>query len=342
MERDERLKTRRFSPFQLTWSEGDEMAYWWVNHKQTRDHEVRGGYLWSPYRNKNGAFNQTYENMKLVCPGDSVFSYAHGRIGAVGRVAESASPSPKPVEFGNVGDYWSNEGWFVKVAYQGAHRPLRPKAHIDAIGPMLPQRYSPLQANGDGNQGCYLARISDALGHILMALLDMEQVRELDHLPSYLINQEPNAQVLNDIQRIESDESIPETQRLQLTRARVGQGVFRTRVILLDQACRVTGVTDTRLLIASHIKPWREASNAERLSGHNGLLLSPHVDALFDEQFITFEDDGQMRVHSSLSRQVLDGWSIDPEKRVERFRPEQTSFLAHHREMFAKKAAVTH
>src|SRR6185312_11349691 len=88
------------SSFPLTWCRGDGMAYWWVNHKQTRDHEVRGGYLWSPYRNTNGAFNQTYENMKLVRPGDIVFSYAHGRIGTVGRVTEAASPSPKPIEFG--------------------------------------------------------------------------------------------------------------------------------------------------------------------------------------------------------------------------------------------------
>jgi len=314
------------------------MAFWWVNHKQTRDHEVRGGYLWSPYRNTNGAFNQTYENMKLVRPGDIVFSYAHGRIGTVGRVTEAASPSPKPIEFGNVGDYWANEGWFVKVDYQDAHRPLRPKAHIEAIGPMLPDRYSPLQKNGDGNQGCYLAGISDALGRVLMALLDMEQVRELDQQPRYVIDHEPNTHMLDDIHRIEADESIPETQRLQLTRARVGQGVFRTRVILIDPACRVTGVTDTRLLIASHIKPWREANNAERLSGYNGLLLSPHVDALFDEQFITFEDNGKMHVHPSLSHDVLARWSIDPDKRVERFRPEQASFLAHHRELFTLKA----
>jgi hypothetical protein len=314
------------------------MAYWWVNHKQTRDHEVRGGYLWSPYRNTNGAFNQTYENMKLVRPGDIVFSYAHGRIGAVGRVTEAASPSPKPIEFGNVGDYWAHEGWLVEVDFKEARRPLLPKEHIASIGPMLPDRHSPLQRNGNGNQGCYLAGISDALGHVLLAMLDMHQVRELDQPPRYMIDHEPNAQVLDDIHRIETDTSIPETQRLQLTKARVGQGFFRKQVILLDPACRVTGVTDTRVLIASHIKPWREANNAERLSGYNGLLLSPHVDALFDEQFVTFEDDGRIRVHPSLSHDVLERWSIDPDKRVERFRPEQTSFLAHHRKLFARKA----
>lgn len=314
------------------------MAYWWVNHKQTRDHEVRGGYLWSPYRNTNGAFNRTYENMKFVRPGDIVFSYAHGRIGAVGRVTQAASPSPKPIEFGNVGDYWSNEGWLVEVDFKQAHGPLQPKEHIESIGPMLPDRHSPLQKNGNGNQGCYLAGISDALGHVLMALLDMQQVRELDQPASYVIDHVPNVQMLDDIHRIEVDVTIPETQRMQLAKARIGQGYFRKQVILLDGVCRVTGVTDTRLLIASHIKPWREATNAERLSGYNGLLLSPHVDALFDGQLITFEDDGRMLVHPSLSRDVLERWSITPEKQVERFLPEQMTFLSRHRELFARKA----
>jgi hypothetical protein len=316
------------------------MAFWWVNHKQTRDHEIRGGYLWSPYRNANGAFNQTYENMKLVRPGDIVFSYAHGCIGAVGRVTVAASPSPKPIEFGAVGDYWSHEGWFVEVEFRDAHRSLLPKQHLQAIVPMLPQRNSPIQKNGNGNQGCYLAGISDALGHLLLALLDMQGVKELDQPPVYVIDPQPNSLVLDDIHHIETDVSIPETQRLQLAKARVGQGFFRKQVILLDGACRVTGVTDTRLLIASHIKPWREANNAERLCGYNGLLLSPHVDALFDEQLITFEDDGRMRVHSSLPRDVLERWSIDPDKRVERFRPQQAPFLAHHRTLFMQKEEI--
>ena len=56
------------------------MAFWWVNHKQTRDYEVSGGYLWSPFRNANGAFNQTYENMRHAQVGDVVFSFAHGQI----------------------------------------------------------------------------------------------------------------------------------------------------------------------------------------------------------------------------------------------------------------------
>lgn len=310
------------------------MAFWWVNHKQTRDHEVRGGYLWSPFRNANDRYNQTYENMRHAQVGDVVFSYAHAQIGAVGRVTSAAVASPKPTEFGAVGDYWANEGWLVEVDFVQVPAPLRPKAHIQAIGPLLPTRHSPIQQNGDGNQGCYLAGISDALGFLLLELTGAGNL-----LPATNLISEPDhgPALLEDLHQIEGDLSIPETQKLQLAKARIGQGLFRKRVILLDPACRVTGVTDTRVLIASHIKPWKPSSNAERISGYNGILLSPHVDALFDDHLITFEDDGRMHVHGSLSRDVLDRWGIDPSRPVERFRPEQAAFLSHHQSVFAAK-----
>jgi putative restriction endonuclease len=314
------------------------MAFWWVNHKQTRDHEVRGGYLWSPMRNANGGFNQTYENMKLVRPGDIVFSYAHGQIGAIGQVTEAASVSPKPTEFGNVGDYWANEGWLVSVYFNPTPKPLRPAAHIEAIGPMLPTKYSPIQSNGHGNQGCYLAGISDALGHLLLALLDVEATPAFN-AAQFVHDSENRIDILDDIHAIEGDTTIPETQRLQLSKARIGQGLFRKQVMLIDPRCRVTGVEDSRLLIASHIKPWRDASNAERISGFNGIMLSPHVDALFDDRLITFEDDGRMLVHASLPDTVLDRWSISRHTKADAFRPQQAEFLQHHRKLFGLKTA---
>lgn len=312
------------------------MAFWWVNHKQTRDHEVGGGYLWSPFRNTNNAYNQTYENMRLAKEGDIVFSYAYGKIGAVGRVTATATPCPKPIEFGNVGGYWSNEGWLLEVDFTEVPRPLRPKDHLETIIPLLPDRYSPIRKNGNGNQCCYLAAISDALGYILLELLEMgNQIPNSNRISE----PEPCPDLLEDIHQIESDPSIKETQKIQLAKARIGQGLFRKRVILINQACRVTGVADTRVLIASHIKPWRLCSNEERLNGYNGLLLSPHVDALFDEHLITFEDDGRMLVHDSLPLDVLYRWNINPRRQVERFHPEQSTFLEHHRRAFAKKIA---
>lgn len=310
------------------------MAFWWVNHKQTRDHEVRGGYLWSPIRNANGSFNQTYENMTLVRPGDIVFSYADGRIGAIGQVTEAAAASPKPTEFGSVGDYWANEGWLVGVYFAAAPKPLSPKAHIGSIAPMLPTRHSPIQANGNGNQGCYLAGISDALGHLLMALLEVSATPEFANA-IHTNDAENDSDVLDDIHEIEGNTKIPETQRIQLAKARIGQGLFRKQVMLVNPRCRVTGISEPKLLIASHIKPWRESSNAERINGLNGIMLSPHIDALFDRTLISFENDGRMLIHPSLPDDVLDRWAILRDTRISEFRPEQFTFLEHHRKRFA-------
>ena len=46
------------------------MQYWWVNQNRTYVFEVPGGYMWSPKANRDGAYNQFYENMKdaSVCP----------------------------------------------------------------------------------------------------------------------------------------------------------------------------------------------------------------------------------------------------------------------------------
>ena len=213
------------------------MAYWWVNHKQTRNHEVRGGYLWSPIRNTNGRRNQSYDNMALASPGDIVFSYADGRIGAIGKVIATASLSPKPSEFGTVGGYWSNEGWLVDVQFSEALKPIRPRDHIHSIGPLLPDIYSPLQASGKGNQGIYLAAISDSLGELLVRLLRMEADPVFSApLPEIAV---PDESLFADLSMIESNTAVPETQRIQLSKARVGQGLFRNRVMMLSPSCRV-------------------------------------------------------------------------------------------------------
>ena len=56
----------------------------------------------------------------------------------------------------------------------------------------------------------------------------------------------------------------------------------------------ITGCKLTNILIASHIKPWRNSSNPERLDVFNGLLLTPNYDKLFDLGFISFDDNGEI------------------------------------------------
>ena len=72
------------------------------------------------------------------------------------------------------------------------------------------------------------------------------------------------------------------TTKSRLVKSRLGQGIFKDNVRRNEKGCRVTGVTDLKHLRASHIKPWRDSSDEEKLDGCNGLLLAPHIDHLFD------------------------------------------------------------
>src|SRR5664279_386991 len=97
-------------------------------------------------------------------------------------------------------------------------------------------------------------------------------------------------------QDVEQNQSIPETDRQAIIRARRGQGLFKQRVMQIERRCRITGVERTIHLVASHCKPWRDSTNEERLNGENGLLLTPSIDHLFDRGFIGFENSGRLVV----------------------------------------------
>jgi hypothetical protein len=74
---------------------------------------------------------------------------------------------------------------------------------------------------------------------------------------------------------------------------RIGQDIFRDALLdYWNGRCPMTGVTERALLRASHIKPWADCTDAERLDVHNGLLLSALWDAAFDRGLVSFADNG--------------------------------------------------
>lgn len=124
----------------------------------------------------------------------------------------------------------------------------------------------------------------------------------------------------------------PLTEKERLQAARVGQGDFRNALVVAwDGTCPLAGVDYLPLLRASHIKPWRSSTNAERLDPFNGLLLAVHVDALFDRGLITFEDNGTLLVSSRLSQDNLDRLGIVRGAMISGLDPRHGSYLAHHR-----------
>ena len=137
---------------------------------------------------------------------------------------------------------------------------------------------------------------------------------------------------------LESDETrqiirnpeITETEKQQLVKARIGQGQFRDQLLSYWLSCCLTGCELQGVLRASHIKPWRTSSNAERLDLYNGLLLSPNMDALFDKGLISFEDTGEIMISSQLSESALKSLGCSSEMKVA-LKPEHAKYLAYHR-----------
>ena len=96
------------------------------------------------------------------------------------------------------------------------------------------------------------------------------------------------------------------TERSGLVTSRVGQGYYRQQIIeKWEGKCPVTQSELLKILISSHIVPWSECNDKERLDVENGILLSPNVDSLFDKHLISFSDNGQMIISERLSGEEL-------------------------------------
>lgn len=136
------------------------------------------------------------------------------------------------------------------------------------------------------------------------------------------------------------------TERLAWQAQRVGQGLFRSRVLRnFGHACGFCGLQSRKpesnsfLLVASHVLPWRTATSHQRLDPSNGVALCAIHDRAFDWGFMTLDDTLSIKVSAAAERHYA------PQERVEaellRFDgqplrehavPPAEPYLAHHRE----------
>jgi len=326
------------------------MRYWWVNHKQTFRHEFSGNYIWSPKTKRGGALNPFYETMREVAPGDVVFSYAGGVIQGFGIAQTHCYTSPRPNEFGHIGKAWDELGWRVDVNFKPITPTVRPAEHMKVLAPVLPDHYSPLSEIGRGYQHVYLASIPKKMAVALAQMMSPTLLRLVTTTAAAEEANIPDSELLGineweaaETDRILRNKTLAETTRNALIKARIGQGLFRRNVASIEHRCRVTGVTYATHLFASHIKPWRESTNDERLNGENGLLLTPSIDHLFDRGFISFEDNGELIVSDVAHKESIRRMGVDTEHvvRVGRFSEGQKFFLVHHRRAVFLEARST-
>lgn len=249
----------------------------------------------------NPTYDQYDKMLGRMRAGDPVFAFEHGvGIVAIGRIC---SPKSQSDLHGPTALYPRDTGLIKALAVDWNESVTR--AMTAPGGPAL-------QSAGPATR---------------IFMLAMEMLQELHDRH----RADPDAAEVAAAKRIATSRAYTSKMKVQLAQARIGQGQFRKAVLAREPACRVTKITQAPCLVASHIKPWTMCVGEEHLDGANGLMLSPHVDHLFDTGRISFSDDGQLIMAPGLDRAVLRAWHIDEQTNVGPFAPDQARFLAYHR-----------
>lgn len=313
------------------------MNYWWVNQGKSQKHQIAGGFIWSPKTKSNGKLHDSYTNLTRTNPGDVVFSFGRKNLRAIGVISGPCEDTVKPVVFGSDGDRWADIGHAIPVTWTEFAKPFAPGDYADRLREHFAPKNKPYSVEQrKGMQGTYLSWIKPELAAAITDVLRergdgyaVEQVVDLiEHRASAFTES-----------ALRNDPDISRTTYQVLVDARRGQGKFRGNALAIERCCRLTGITHGSFLTASHIKPWRDSSNSERLDGNNGLMLAPHVDRLFDKGWISFTDEGEVLAANADAVMALKAWSlIDPSTPPRPFTAKQRVYLAYHREyIFGKR-----
>lgn len=136
---------------------------------------------------------------------------------------------------------------------------------------------------------------------------------------------------------IEKALALPTLERTVEVRQRIGQDLYRKALMQYwNGCCAITGTSIPLFLRASHAKPWRDATDRERLDVHNGLLLVAHLDIAFDQGFISIADDGKVLVSDKLPQREREVLGVESPRMVEGLRPQHAPYLQWHRERIWK------
>ena len=156
----------------------------------------------------------------------------------------------------------------------------------------------------------------------------------VNHLDKIPIQYQPNDFLESQIQnKIEPNFiEIEYTTKVIQQTIRIGQERFRRSLLEEIDFCPITGITDKRILTASHIKPWRVSSNNERLDKNNGFIFSPTIDKIFDIGLITFDNHKAMIISKSLVLENIRSIGIEHKKVYEKLPLEnRIQYLDYHR-----------
>lgn len=180
----------------------------------------------------------------------------------------------------------------------------------------------PFNKNGHFNQG-YLYKLEPEFARYLLSIMKLE------------LNEENKLLELESIEK--NIEKIPEgKERETIIKTRVNQSIFKEQLLNKEKKCKLCGLSNTELLIASHIKPWSKSNNKEKLCVNNGFLLCPNHDKLFDKCLISFTEDGEIMIAEELSEEDRIFLNINKNMKI-KLNDENKKYIEWHRKKFLEE-----
>ncbi|MBV6289313.1 HNH endonuclease [Pseudomonas aegrilactucae] len=297
------------------------MQFFWVNLGATHKEAKKEGFLWAPLKSRsvNGKLQRRehWDNVGEVKSGDLIFCYHDNYVRGVAQAQQDAYVSERPPS--RSFKEWEQEGFRVDVFYEELKRPIR----NEEIGPAY-------QARFDSRTRPTLFNRTGGVNQIYMAKLPADAALFLLEQADIIANYEDK------IVDSGSPERISSTTREAIIKARVGQGVFRSKLIKRwEGRCALTGVQNPNLLVASHIEAWSLADNDARLDPENGLLLATHIDRLFDCGLISFQHDGKLIISEKLTAGERETFGLNRYDGIKTLSEQNLTYLKKHRSRFS-------
>lgn len=295
------------------------MKFFLVFQGDTYEEEKLLSCLWAPKLNKAGHEEHHHRRLLEADIGDQVVHLENRKIRAISKVKCKAYDCECPKEF-NRPD-WSKDGRKVDLNLTEFDNPINVDSIFNKIKDNLPEKYSPFNVHGGGNQG-YFYEIGAKVFNIILNT-DFDEGENISDNLEQSTSSPTGSSTLSSVALNRRSSS--------------WQNFFKKKLFKLWSAeCVITKVKNKNLLIGAHIKPWSKSNDTEKIDEYNGLLLAPGPDKIFELGLISFEDNGKIIISSQLSNEDLTKLNIN-KNLILNFKDEHKKYIKYHREIKFKK-----
>jgi len=156
---------------------------------------------------------------------------------------------------------------------------------------------------------------------------DIDCNKKYEYFSDKLVNEIINTYLIKNKEN--NVNNVNETEATYNTKIRIGQNQLRQQLLERGK-CQLCNINKKDLLIASHVKPWHDANNSERLDINNTLLLCSLHDSLFDKGYISFDDFGNIILCKELKNEDLLDLKLDSNIKVN-INEENKKYIEWHR-----------